>query len=396
MTTENKVIIKNKILIYHSGQPSLVQRKLYNVLIFHCYKLLTDDSVLEFKVPIKKIIDCMGYAGEINRKRFIADCESLMTCFVRWNILGADAITNQYGTTSLLHTVEVKNGFVYYEMSRKMRNLLASNPQYIKIRLDIQNLFTSKYSMALYELSKAFYREKHLDGETSWFTISKLKEHLGLNSYDYDVFNDFRRYVLSTAVNEINAITDLKISLDFRKDGRKINEIKIRIKPNTENKHFSKNLEVTLDQEILSSDFPILSEPNQEIISDLANLGISQNKALELLKEYSLDLIKDKILLTKDNVKGKKIKSSASGFLLKALENNYSNDSKKFIEAEERQERLKNPQSYKISPLEYASLEEMEKHVNKLEQDGYRAGWLASDLELAEKKWLLSSRLTLA
>ncbi|MCL2593376.1 MAG: replication initiation protein, partial [Defluviitaleaceae bacterium] len=109
----------------------------------------------------------------------------------------------------------------------------------IKIRLDddmkpyllqLQHRFTqyellytlamrSQYSIRLYELLKSYvYRFKNKD-----FDIDELK--LLLSAENYNRYPDFKRYVLDTALREINDLSDIAIAYEPQKDGRRYAKI---------------------------------------------------------------------------------------------------------------------------------------------------------------------------
>lgn len=84
----------------------------------------------------------------------------------------------------------------------------------------------SKYSIAIYELSKsyAFQYQKT-------FSLPRLKELIGAETYKN--YRDFRRRVLEPAISEINANTDLTISYEPVKTGKAVTDITIFIHQKT-------------------------------------------------------------------------------------------------------------------------------------------------------------------
>lgn len=81
----------------------------------------------------------------------------------------------------------------------------------------------SQYSFRIYELMKsyAFARQKIFD-------LEDLKKKLMAETYDR--YFDFRRKVLDVAMEEINRYTDLEVSYEPLKHGRKVVEIMFFIK----------------------------------------------------------------------------------------------------------------------------------------------------------------------
>lgn len=81
---------------------------------------------------------------------------------------------------------------------------------------------SSSYSIRLYELLKSYSGFNYKD-----FDIDDLKTRLGAH---YDNFKDFRRRVLEVATKEINLYTDIEISWEPIKKGRKVVKVKFDIK----------------------------------------------------------------------------------------------------------------------------------------------------------------------
>ena len=83
----------------------------------------------------------------------------------------------------------------------------------------------SAYSVRLYELMKSYAHQK-----SKTFDIDELKRLLMVDGIEsYNRFPDFRRYVLEIALKEINLLTDLNVSFETIKRGRKVEKVKFRI-----------------------------------------------------------------------------------------------------------------------------------------------------------------------
>lgn len=74
----------------------------------------------------------------------------------------------------------------------------------------------SKFSLRLYELFKSYEYQKQYK-----VSLEALRRTLMIDT-EYSKFYDFRRYVIDKAIDEINAFTDLYITYEVDKDGRKI------------------------------------------------------------------------------------------------------------------------------------------------------------------------------
>lgn len=88
---------------------------------------------------------------------------------------------------------------------------------FTKFLLEQTANLNSVYSVRLYELLKQWLQAKKAS-----FELELLRGQLGLGVNDYVRMSDFKKRVLDLAVNEINEKTDLKISYENVKKGRKI------------------------------------------------------------------------------------------------------------------------------------------------------------------------------
>ena len=76
-----------------------------------------------------------------------------------------------------------------------------------------------QYSPRLYELLKSYQKNNR-----EWFfEIENLKKLLDCQNYKN--FNDFKRFVLQPAVDEINAYSDIAIDYDTEKEGRRFSRV---------------------------------------------------------------------------------------------------------------------------------------------------------------------------
>ena len=83
----------------------------------------------------------------------------------------------------------------------------------------------SAYSVRIYELLKSYAYQK-----SKTFGLDELKRLLMVDGIEsYNRFPDFRRKVLEIAVKEINKLTDLNVSYEAIKKGRKVDKLKFRI-----------------------------------------------------------------------------------------------------------------------------------------------------------------------
>jgi len=117
-------------------------------------------------------------------------------------------------------------GSFYISISPQFKPYLLKLKEFFtKIPIKYTYILKSKYAIRLYELLKQYEETGfRIDG------IKDLREMLGVEDCEYSRFVDFERWVLKTAVKEINEKTDIEVSYKKKKTGRKITHIEFTIK----------------------------------------------------------------------------------------------------------------------------------------------------------------------
>ena len=87
---------------------------------------------------------------------------------------------------------------------------------FVKLNLFVTRGLTSKHSLVLYEFLKDYKNLKKYR-----ISIEDFRQLLGLKPKTYKVFTMLKKRVLAPAIKEINEKTDLKISYELEKIGRK-------------------------------------------------------------------------------------------------------------------------------------------------------------------------------
>lgn len=164
---------------------------------------------------------------------------------------------------------------------------------------DIRNVLTlqSSYSIRIYELLKQFEKI----GERT-FRVDQLKEVLGISSRQYKRYNDFKRFVIQQAYQDLKRHTDINFEYEEIKEGRRIASIRFII------------------QRQLRAFGEVEVAPDQGLVSELKEMGLTQKQAEKFVRNQSREQILQAIAYTQKQYRAGKIKSSIGGYLKKVLE----------------------------------------------------------------------------
>lgn len=116
----------------------------------------------------------------------------------------------------------------------------------IPMLVEIERNFTSyhkdqikrlsgQYSLRFFDFLMRYFDKKTGKG---WFEISleDLRFKLGLNTGEYKLMSNFKKFVLDYSMNQINENTDYTVSYEQRKQGRKIVGFRFEIKAKIKDK----------------------------------------------------------------------------------------------------------------------------------------------------------------
>lgn len=141
---------------------------------------------------------------------------------------------------------------------------------------------SSQYAMRLYE-----FCIRHLDNETGkgWLSISldELRFRFGLLPNEYERMDNFKRKVLDYAVDDLNQNTDLSISYNQKKQGRKI----VGFVFNFENTRKKKAKQLRLTSKQITKYSELLARMSEPKIDDLCGMGVTYD---EFAAQIALEL----------------------------------------------------------------------------------------------------------
>lgn len=335
---EKKEVIKHSSAIQISNKVNLLQRRAWNILLANAFSELDTKEI--FQINITDLCKNLKYESR-NDKHLKQLLRELMDIKIEWNILNKDK-KKEWGAMVLLAEVKIINGVLSYAYPPTLRKSLHNPSIYAKINLKLQNKFKSKHSLALYELFVDYF----YIGETPIITIETFRELLGLADSEYSKFKDINHHIIKKGIKEINAISNLYITVEYHKQSRKVVGFKFFIakNPNAETnfielKSVPKNKPT---EEQPSLPVPELELANQKLFETLTSeFGISNKKAVEILQTQDEFYLEEIFEHVREKIKEGKIKD-ISGYTVSAIDNDYRTQKTQYeIEKEKEAERKK-------------------------------------------------------
>lgn len=333
--------------IHCSNEMSLIQRKLFNALLFNAYHDL--NSKLVFVLTTKKLCQLIGYNSNdygTLKKALIG----MIGTVIEWNVIDNNQPKiEQWKASSLVSAVDFKNGICTYEFSSILKEYLYQPEIYGLIDIKIQANFKSVYGLALYENCVRYKNIK----QTPWIGLGIFRKLMGVDPKKYAVFRDFKKRVIDQSVLEVNSFSNLNVSVEFLKENRQVTAVKFLI-------------DIKFCPKILDKKEP------ESLKLKLTDFGLSDKQIIQIFNSYEDEYIREKINYVESTktFQDGRIEKLAP-YLLNALEKNYqsSKSSKEVLYVLNQQKEIqKNLEAEKIKNEELQKKQQYQLLISKIEK----------------------------
>lgn len=316
-----KELKKHVSAIHIGGKLTLLQRKLFNVLLYNSYDDLMKKETHEIRIG--ELCDLAGF--ESNDYRMVKNVlTSLKRTEVTWNLLGDDEV-EEWGITSLVAEAVIRNGICHYSYGPLFRKKLYEPEIYARINLSIMGKFSGSYAFALYENTTRF---RNL-GSTGWKELEFWRGVLGVGENDYRQFKEFNKKVIKTAVKEVNETSDIMLNVEYKREKRRIVAIKFNVQRNPQlpipfpiKDELMKKMKMEAEQEG-SEQQSITVETTSEASQRMLSFGLSESQAAGFQEEYDDGYIMANLDIVENAYKAGKITEALPAYTYGALKNDY-------------------------------------------------------------------------
>ena len=304
-TASQQVLKKNVSVIHINAKLSLVQRKLVNALVYNAYEsLMTADS---HSINVRLLSEMIGFDSH-NVSYLKQALKGMVETSVEWDVLEDDG-SSSWEVSALLSFAKIQGGTCTYRYDKSLAEKLFHPDIYSKINLSVVKNMKSSYSLILYENCYRF-----LDiGKTGWWDLDTFRKIMGLENNDtYLQFKFLNRDIIKPALREVNKLSNILLEFETKRSGRTVTGIRFLMKPNPQ----LSLIGIDEDDEITHS----------KAYKALVNEKVSKTLARAWVLEYGEEYVLDKLLYANKQASLGKIKSSKTGFLKSAIENDYASD----------------------------------------------------------------------
>ena len=292
------------VLVPRSQRVTLTGRRIYNAILQLSQVQMEGMQGMPsadhlFSAPLPTILRTSGSTGEDRTaaKRYLREMRGLE---VDWESTAPGDGVKWRGFSMLSEVaIEVRNGenWVYWSFPPTIMGALREPARWARIDLDVLASLGSYVAVALYEIC-ARYRDNP-SGLTSkkpvtWWTDALSPGPAGSERREWRKFKSER---VKSAVEEINAETDLEIELIEHKQGRVVFEAQfaVRKKRTVKPRKIASNVDAHL---ILRGE----------------SLGIREMKLEGLIKEFGEDQVRQKVELLEQRAANSRLRGVENGF----------------------------------------------------------------------------------
>lgn len=326
-----KLELKKHINAIHcSNNLTLVQRKLFNALLFNAYHDLQQKQ--KFQIKGTDLCALIGYHSKDTVKLKDA-LFGLITIAIEWNVIDcANGKEKHWKASSILASAELAKGMCTYEYSQVMKEFFYQPEIYGRINIGLISKFKSSYGLALYENC---IRYQGLS-QTPWFPVEVFRKLMGVFDEKYITFRDFKKRVLDIAVKEVNYISPLQVTPEVERINQKVTKIRFKLT----NAKSSEKIEP-----------PISIEDDDTLTTLLVKtFGLAPKAVAEIIATHDESYIQEKvdIITQAESFKSGKINGLA-GYLIEALKKDYkpNKSSKVLIEEKRKTNEIKSKEKEK-------------------------------------------------
>ena len=317
---EREEFIKASPAIQIQGNITHLQRRAWNVLLANAYDELPNREM--HRVSVVELAEKLGFNSR-NQGHLKDMLKALTECTVEWNALGKDD-KQVWGVAALLASAEITNGICTYAFAPHLRLKLYNPRVYAKLNLRLQNRFTDRHALILWELCFDYFDTAREQGETPFIPLEKFRELMGVEDDVYPAFKTLNQCVIKPALKEINTLTNFFVEVEQKRKGRKIGFLKFRI---------SRLKELTSAEPTQATLFPDM-ENLPVAASALVHAGVARREALRIANQewkavhtaVAVEVYSDFAAYVVEKVELAKqamgVKNRA-GFIVKAIRENY-------------------------------------------------------------------------
>lgn len=318
----NATVLRKHVYAVHCASPlTLLEIQLANVLLQNAIKKSSVEALRHKRMHSIYLPEMVAQLrpGNRNRSQVWRCLHGLNHKQVEWAIT-EDSRQKRWGESTWLAGYDVEDGWIYYSYSANLVDSLMNPAVYARLNFSIQHLIRSRHTQSLYE-NCARYREW---GQTKLWDTDTFRDLMGISEIkSYQKFKELRRSVITPAVEEINAKTEIYIEPEYFRRGKVVTSLRFLVRENVDyagpKMPMIRPVSEQLDTDAL--------ETRAATYERLTQFGVEHSRAASLIAQFddehigqNLDLVAERLYRQPDKI------NNVSGYAINAIESNYFGD----------------------------------------------------------------------
>ena len=315
---KNSTVKKHIATVHVEARLSLLEEKIFNVLLLNAYPSLLKQS--KHSMKYSALCELIGYSSG-DRESIKKALRKIATIQIEWigkNDKGREISWEVYNYLSSA-AIHFGSDSFDYGFDPTLAEHLYNPEVFAKISLVAQRQFSSKYSLYLYENCARYRKTDKFQGLTPKWDIQLFRQLMGVHEVAlYDRFSEINRRILKVAIQEINTVSDIYLDLEIFKEGRKVSALQFQVSDNPN--------QVQMQLPGVKDEMDIKNVAENPVVQKCVKMGVGEGIAIQWLKTYGEAYILEKVLMAEKQIRSNKIHSSAGGWLIRAVKNDYQDE----------------------------------------------------------------------
>jgi len=338
LTSHKEQVRKHVAAIHTSGELSLLERKMANVLLLNAYDALLAKRT--HTLPVKHLCAMLGWDDSNNIERLQDVLRKLASTTIEFNMM--EDGKEIWRVMSMLSYGEIREGVCTYRYDEYLAERLYDPEIYATINIGVQRRFEGGYALTLYENCLRYLAV----GSTGWWELTRFRRIMGAEAGLYDDFRRLNERVIRPSVKEINRVSDIQLEPEFQKQGRKVSAVRFLV---------TENLQQTLLKPMIEDDHAAIRK--SEIFKRLLEHGIGERLAILWILQDE-ERARQVVEYVEARAKKKQVKGSTAGYIRTLYESDAIVGKSPFEKKKEQEEQRKNQEGQrKVLEKRHAKLE---------------------------------------
>ncbi|MEQ9223945.1 MAG: replication initiation protein [Salinisphaeraceae bacterium] len=318
-----RVLRKHVDTVHTASSLTLKERHLANVLLANAMKVLDEgdesDELIgkyQYQIYTPKIMRALFGNQRKDRHRLTTLLDGLRDKSIKWAYTDEDG--SRMGSSGWIGAWEYRGDTTVYSYPPELIEKILDPAIYARLNYSNQNTIRRTHSQALYE-NCARYRDH---GTTKLWSISTFRGLMGLaDKPSYAEFRILNNRVIKPAVKEVNEKTEIRVEPVLVRRGHNVVKIRFMIEENTD--YTGPPMPMPGSNGADAASMAIV-ESRPEIYESLLQFGVNHKSAVECLRKWDDQRIRENLRLVSDRVRnGKSRIKNIAAYAMNAIRDDY-------------------------------------------------------------------------